>query len=55
LRNVCGEIAISVAKKAMEQKVARKPVVPELLKEMIGSRMWVPRYARFTRGAEHLD
>lgn len=55
LRNVCKEIAISVAKIAIEQKVARKPVVPELLEEMVASRMWVPRYARYTRGAGHLD
>ncbi len=49
LREVCREIAIAVAQKAIEQKVARKPVKPEQLGEMLDSRMWVPRYARFTR------
>ncbi len=49
LREVCREIAIAVAQKAIEQKVARKPVKPEKLGELVDSRMWVPRYARFTR------
>jgi malate dehydrogenase (oxaloacetate-decarboxylating) len=54
LRFVCGNIAVEVALKAMEQNVAKKPVVPELLEEMVSFRMWEPRYARFTRGTEHL-
>ena len=49
LREVCREIAIAVAQKAIEQKVAGKPVKPEKLGELVDSRMWVPRYARFTR------
>ncbi len=55
LRMVCRELAIEVAKMAMEQKVASKPVVPELLAELVVSRMWSPMYARYTRGAPHLD
>ncbi len=54
LRDVCEEIAVEVAVKAMEQKVAKKPVVPKLLKESVSARMWGPRYSRFTRGIEHL-
>jgi malic enzyme len=50
LREVCREIAIAVAQKAIEQKVAGKPVKPGKLGELVDSRMWVPRYARFTRG-----
>ena len=38
--------------KAMEQGVARKPVDPAVLKEHVRSRMWVPEYARYTRGVE---
>jgi malate dehydrogenase (oxaloacetate-decarboxylating) len=49
LREVCREIAIAVAQKAIEQKVAGKRVKPERLGELLDSRMWVPRYARFTR------
>ncbi|MBK5095302.1 MAG: oxaloacetate-decarboxylating malate dehydrogenase, partial [Deltaproteobacteria bacterium] len=49
LREVCREIAIAVAQKAIEQKVAGKRVKPEKLGELVDSRMWVPRYARFTR------
>lgn len=55
LRYVCRELAVVVAKKAMEQNVARKPVVPELLDNMVRSRMWAPRYARFTRGSPQSD
>lgn len=55
LRDVCREIAICVARKAIEQNVAQKQVVPELLDDKVESRMWVPGYARFTRGAEHID
>jgi malate dehydrogenase (oxaloacetate-decarboxylating) len=49
LREVCREISIAVAQKAIEQKVARKPVKPEQLGDLVDSRMWPPRYARFTR------
>lgn len=49
LRKVSREIAIAVAKKAIEQKVARKEVMPEHLGKLVDSKMWVPRYARFTR------
>jgi malic enzyme len=41
-----------VAETAMEQGVARKPVDPALLKEHVRSRMWVPEYARYTKGKE---
>jgi malic enzyme len=54
LRYVCKEVAIRVAAKAMEQGVATVPVVPEILEEAVCSRMWEPRYARFTRSAEQL-
>jgi malic enzyme len=46
---VCREIAIAVAAKAMEQNVARKPVVPGKIRESLDSRMWVPKYARYVR------
>ena len=52
LREVCREIAFAVAEKAMEQGVAQKPVEQEHLEDRIHSRMWVPEYARYTRGAE---
>jgi malate dehydrogenase (oxaloacetate-decarboxylating)/malate dehydrogenase (oxaloacetate-decarboxylating)(NADP+) len=55
LRYVCKEVAIKVAAKAMEQGVATVPVVPEILEEVVCSRMWEPRYARFTRSAEHFE
>jgi malate dehydrogenase (oxaloacetate-decarboxylating)/malate dehydrogenase (oxaloacetate-decarboxylating)(NADP+) len=54
LRYVCKEVAIKVAAKAMEQGVAEAPILPEALEEAVCSRMWEPRYARFTRSAEHL-
>ena len=54
LRVVCEKIAVEVALKAMEQKVARKPVVPKLLEASVLARMWGPRYSRITRGTEHL-
>ncbi len=50
LREVCIEIAVAVAGKAMEQGVARKPVDQDHLKEYIRSRMWSPKYARYTKG-----
>ncbi len=52
LREVCREIAVAVAGTAMEQGVARKPVDQTKLEEHIRSRMWVPEYARYTRGIE---
>lgn len=52
LREVCTEIAVAVAKVAMEQGVAKKPVDPNNLEECVHSRMWVPEYARYTRGIE---
>lgn len=55
LRYVCKEVAVKVAAKAMEQGVAGAPVLPEALEEAVCSRMWRPKYARFTRSAEHLD
>lgn len=50
LHDVSLKVAIAVARTAMDQNVARKPIVPELLEETIMSKMWVPKYARFTRG-----
>jgi len=50
LHDVSLKVAIAVARKAMEQGVARKPIVPELLEETIMSKMWMPKYSRFTRG-----
>lgn len=55
LRDVCREVAICVAQKAIEQNVARNPVDPERLGDIVGSRMWLPRYARYTRGTGHVD
>ncbi|TNF45230.1 NAD-dependent malic enzyme [bacterium] len=52
LRSLCGEIAVEVAGKAVEQGVARKPADPDKLKEKVKSRMWSPKYARFKRGTE---
>jgi len=49
LREVCREIAIAVAGKAIEQNVAGKQVIPDRLGELADAKMWVPRYARFTR------
>ncbi|RMG58564.1 MAG: oxaloacetate-decarboxylating malate dehydrogenase, partial [Deltaproteobacteria bacterium] len=54
LREVCRKVAAAVALKAMEQKVARKPVLPEVVEEVIEKRMWVPRYCRYTRGPEDI-
>jgi malate dehydrogenase (oxaloacetate-decarboxylating) len=50
LHEVSLKVAVAVARKAIEQGVARKPIVPELIEETIRSKMWIPRYARFTRG-----
>jgi malate dehydrogenase (oxaloacetate-decarboxylating) len=50
LHEVSLKVAVAVARKAIEQGVARKPIVPELIEETIKSKMWIPRYARFTRG-----
>ena len=50
LHDVSLAVAVAVARKAMEQKVASRPIVPELLEETIRAKMWLPKYARFTRG-----
>ena len=50
LHSVSLKIAVAVAQTAMDQGVARRPLVPELLEEAIKARMWVPKYARLTRG-----
>lgn len=50
LHDVSLAVAVAVARKAMEQGVAVKPIVPEILEETIRSKMWIPRYPRFTRG-----
>jgi len=52
LREVCQEVAAAVAGTAMEEGVARKPVDPDRLMDHIRSRMWEPKYARYTRGLE---
>ena len=52
LREVCTEIAVAVAGKAIEQGVARKPVDLAHLEEHVRSRMWVPEYARYTLGVD---
>ncbi len=49
LRVLSREIAIEVARTALEQEVARKPVDPAKLGEIADSRMWVPRYGRFVK------
>ncbi|GBE14088.1 MAG TPA: NAD-dependent malic enzyme [Proteobacteria bacterium] len=50
LRTLCRGIAVEVAKKAIEQGVAGKDVSPDALDELVDSRMWIPQYARLTRG-----
>jgi malate dehydrogenase (oxaloacetate-decarboxylating)/malate dehydrogenase (oxaloacetate-decarboxylating)(NADP+) len=50
LHDVSLAVAVAVARKAMEQGVATRPIVPEMLEATIRSKMWVPRYPRFTRG-----
>lgn len=50
LRRVSREIAVAVAAAAMDRGVAANPIAPELLEQQVSSRMWVPRYSRFTRG-----
>jgi malate dehydrogenase (oxaloacetate-decarboxylating)/malate dehydrogenase (oxaloacetate-decarboxylating)(NADP+) len=52
LREVCTKIAVAVAGEAMDQGVAQKPVEQEHLEDRVHSRMWVPKYARYTRGPE---
>jgi malic enzyme len=52
LREVCTKIAVAVAGEAMDQGVAQKPVEQEHLEDSVHSRMWVPKYARYTRGPE---
>lgn len=51
LRTLCRGIAVEVAGTAIEQGVAGKPVVPEMIDELVDSRMWIPQYARLTRGS----
>jgi malate dehydrogenase (oxaloacetate-decarboxylating) len=51
LHEVSLKVAVAVARTAMEQGVARKPIMPELLEETVRAKMWTPKYARFTRGA----
>jgi malate dehydrogenase (oxaloacetate-decarboxylating) len=53
LHDVSLNVAAAVAHKAIEQGVAARPVVPELLEETLRSKMWIPRYARFTRGTTY--
>ncbi|MFH1434635.1 MAG: NAD-dependent malic enzyme [Pseudomonadota bacterium] len=50
LRRVSREIAVAVALAAMDRGVAANPIAPELLEQQVSSKMWVPRYCRFTRG-----
>jgi malate dehydrogenase (oxaloacetate-decarboxylating) len=52
LREVCLEIAVAVAQKAMDMGLAAQPVVPKILKETIVKRMWEPKYIPFTKCAE---
>jgi len=52
LREVCIEIAVAVAGMAIQQGVAQKPVDQAKLEECVRSRMWVPEYAKYTRGVE---
>ncbi len=51
LRGVCLRVATAVAKQAVEQGVARKPVYPDLLEETIRARMWEPKYVKFTKAS----
>ncbi|MHB8762992.1 MAG: NAD-dependent malic enzyme [Deferrisomatales bacterium] len=51
LRQVCLRVAVAVARQAMEQGVARRPIYPELLEETIRSRMWEPKYVKFTKAS----
>jgi malate dehydrogenase (oxaloacetate-decarboxylating)/malate dehydrogenase (oxaloacetate-decarboxylating)(NADP+) len=50
LHEVSLKIAVAVAQTAMDQGVATRPQVPELLEKTIRARMWVPSYARLTKG-----
>lgn len=45
------QVAVAVAQTAMDQGVARKPVVSSLLEETVRQKQWQPRYAPFTRCA----
>ncbi len=49
LRILSREIAIEVARTAIEQGVARKPVDPEKLGEIADVKMWTPRYGKFVK------
>ena len=52
LREVCREVAVAVARSAIEHGVAGDPVEQDHLEERVTSRMWTPKYARYTRGVE---
>jgi malic enzyme len=47
LRNLCMEIAVEVAKTALDQDVARNPVDEQKLNQAVRARMWAPRYAKY--------
>lgn len=51
LRNLCREIAVEVARVAVDQGVGKKPADSGTLAEAVTSRMWVPRYPRYARGS----
>ncbi len=51
LRILSREIAIEVARTAMEQEVARKPADPARLDEIADSKMWAPRYGKFVKSS----
>ena len=52
LREVCREVAVAVAGKAIDQGVAKDPAAEADLMDRVSSRMWTPKYARYTRGTE---
>ncbi len=49
LRSLSREIAIAVAQTAVEQGLAEKPLDPGRLGEIVDSKMWTPKYAKFRR------
>ncbi len=49
LRIISREIAIEVARTAIEQEVARKPADPAKLGEIADSKMWAPKYGKFVK------
>jgi len=52
LRDVCTEIAVAVATKAMEEDVAVNQIDGGKLVEAVKARMWYPIYARYRRSAK---